>query len=166
MIPGIRSRAFRTILSLSVAMIFSSGGFFSAVHQWPAFIAPAYAEDDEEEDEHEDEEDEEDEHEDDEEPAKTSKVKSAPIYETVFVTKVITTLDPIYATDQDGDKLVDGLDPHPAVPEQEYFTDDDDDSVPNAFDRHPGDDDFAYYEEESDENGDGLLDSYALMGER
>jgi hypothetical protein len=96
----------------------------------------------------------------------TTKTKSTPIYKTIFVTKIITTLDPIFKTDKDGDNLVDGLDPHPAVPEREYFTDDDDDSIPNAFDKYPNDDDFAYYEGEKDENGDGILDSYEFMAER
>lgn len=89
---------------------------------------------------------------------KTVKVK--PVYETVLVEKIITTLDPIFTTDTDKDGIVDGLDPHPTVPEKEYFTDDDNDGVANAFDMHEGEDDFAYYEQENDTNENGILDSY------
>lgn len=96
----------------------------------------------------------------------TTKVKSAPIYKTVLVTKVITTLDPIFTTDQDDDGIVDGLDPHPNVHEREYFTDEDDDGIANAFDKHHDEDDFAYYEEETDTNDNGLLDSYESMAGR
>ncbi len=94
---------------------------------------------------------------------KQKTVKAKPVYETVLVEKVITTLDPIFTIDTDKDGLVDGLDPHPTVPESEYFTDDDNDGIANAFDMHIGEDDFAYYEQENDENGNGILDSYEAM---
>lgn len=130
-------------------------------------IFSVYAKEDEEDEEREDEEDEyKEEDESEESTSQTVKTKSTPIYKTIFVTKIITTLDPIFKTDKDGDNLVDGLDPHPAVHEREYFTDDDDDSIPNAFDKYPDDDDFAYYEEEKDENRDGILDSYEFMAGR
>jgi hypothetical protein len=88
------------------------------------------------------------------------KVKSTPTYKKVLVTKVITTLDPQFKTDQDKDGIVDGLDPHPTVSETEFFTDDDNDGVANAFDKHPKEDDYAYFEQDQDANGNGVLDSY------
>lgn len=150
------------IATFFLMAIFAAGGVFGQTAPAEALISPVYAED---EDEEEDEEEEEDEDEYEDEP-KSSKTKNIPTYETVLVTKTITTLDPIFTTDQDKDLLVDGLDPHPTVHEQEYFTDDDGDSVPDAFDMHPGDDDFSYYEGENDENGNGILDSYEPMEER
>lgn len=126
---------------------------------------PVYAAEEEEEEEWEYENEEEEE--DEESSSQTlKKTKSTPIYKTILVTKVITTLDPIFETDKDADGLVDGLDPHPAMHEREYFTDDDDDSIPNAFDKYKDDDDFVYYEGEKDENEDGILDSYEFMAER
>jgi hypothetical protein len=140
---------------------------FAVISQ--SLVSPVYAEDEGEEkyegEEDEDEEDE-DENKDQSPQTSTSKIKSVPIYKTVLVTKIITILDPIFTTDQDGDNLVDGLDPHPTMHEREYFTDDDDDGVSNAFDRYRDEDDFDYYEQENDENGDGILDSYEFMGER
>lgn len=131
-----------------------------------SLISSVYAEDDGEEKYDEEEEEEYEKGESEEPTSQTVKTKSVPIYKTVLVTKIITTLDPIFTTDQDGDRLVDGLDPHPTVPEREYFTDDDDDGVSNVFDMYRDEDDFAYYEEENDDNGDGILDSYEFMGER
>jgi hypothetical protein len=126
---------------------------------------PVYAKEDEAENEYGDEKEYVDEN-NGSSSTQTIKTKIGPIYETIFVTKVITTIDQIFKTDEDGDGLVDGLDPHPTVHEREYFTDDDDDGIPNAFDMYRGDDDFAYYEGEKDENEDGILDSYEFMAER
>lgn len=94
----------------------------------------------------------------------STKTKSTPTYKTVYVTKVITTLDPKFTTDTDKDGIVDGLDPHPTIPESEFFTDDDNDGVPNAFDLHPGEDDYAYFEQDQDANGNGILDSFESLG--
>lgn len=147
--------------------IFVAGGAFWQTVSSEVFISPVYAEDEDEDEEEEEEDEDEGEDEDEyEDASKSSKTKNVPIYETVLVTKTITTLDPIFMTDQDGDLLVDGLDPHPTVHEREYFTDDDGDSAPNAFDMHPGDDDFSYYEGENDENRNGILDSYEPLEER
>lgn len=149
------------VTALFVMGIFIGGGVFSHAAPTGVLIPLAYAEDDDEA-----------EYEDEEgtnevtSPQPIPEVKIVPTYETVLVTKIITTLDPIFTTDQDRDQLVDGLDPHPTIHEREYFTDDDDDSVPNAFDRYPDDDDFVYYEEESDENENGILDSYEAVEER
>ncbi len=63
--------------------------------------------------------------------------------------------------DTDGDLLVDGLDPHPTVPEQAYFTDDDGDDVPNALDQYPGLDDFFVFPDDADQDGDGVRDVVA-----
>jgi hypothetical protein len=130
------------------------------------FIPAVHAEDDENEREHESEED------DDYTPTTsttssttttTTKTKSTPTYKTVLVEKVITTLDPIFTSDQDQDGIVDGLDPHPTVHEREYFTDEDNDGIANAFDMHQGEDDFTFYEQENDANGNGILDSYESL---
>lgn len=128
-------------------------------------ISIASADDEEGDEDEKDEEDDDDGGNDDNysssEEQKTVKVK--PVYETVLKEKVIMTLDPIFTTDTDKDGIVDGLDPHPAVPESEYFTDDDVDGIANAFDMHKDEDDFAYYEQENDENGNGILDSYEAV---
>lgn len=126
----------------------------------------AYADDEEDEEDEDEDEGEDDEGEYNAPSTKTTKVKNTPTYKTVLVTKVVTTLDPVFTTDQDGDRIVDGLDPHPRVHEREYFTDIDDDGIANAFDKHSGEDDFAYYEQENDENENGILDSYELMASR
>ncbi|MDO8565866.1 MAG: hypothetical protein Q7S04_01605 [Candidatus Moranbacteria bacterium] len=145
----------------------------SVLHQalrGETFVAVAHAEDDE--DEYEDENENDDNYSSDTQSpvtsssTKTTKVKSVPTYKTVLVTKVVTTLDPQFTTDRDGDRIVDGLDPHPSVHEREYFTDVDDDGIADAFDEHSGEDDFAYYEQENDENQNGILDSYELMASR
>lgn len=155
------------VISASLIMIgmLAGGALLHQAAISEAWIPPVYAEDEEDE-EDEDEDEDEGEDEDDEKESKKSETKNIPTYEAVLVTKIITTLDPAFTTDRDGDSLVDGLDPHPTTHEREFFTDDDDDSVPNAFDMHIDEDDFAYYEEENDENGDGILDSYELMAER
>jgi|GEM_PF-902109 len=155
------------ILLFSGAALFGwNTSLYQALRGAALAIPLAYAKDDDDEDEYEDERDDEGEYEASLTSTKTTKVKTTPTYKTVLVTKVITTLDPKFTTDQDGDRIVDGLDPHPSVDEREYFTDADDDGIANAFDRHPDEDDFAYYEEENDENGDGVLDSYEFMAER
>lgn len=149
----------------NIAIVGLTKIYFATV-SWHLILS-VYAKEDEEEEEREDEEEEyKEESGNEEQSSQTVKTKSAPIYKTVFVTKIITTLDPIFEIDKDGDRLVDGLDPHPAMHEREYFTDDDDDGIPNAFDKYPDDDDFAYYEEEKDDNEDGILDSYEFMAER
>lgn len=165
MVSWIQHSFFRITLALFLAMATFGGGIFFVSPFTQKIIAPVYADDDDEEDEHEDED--EDEHRSSTKQS-SSKIstKSTPIYKTVLVTKVISTLDPAFKTDQDRDGLVDGLDPHPTVHEKEYFTDDDDDSVPNAFDLHPGEDDFVYYEEESDVNSNGIIDSYESLEQR
>lgn len=155
------------------AALFFSGvaiiSWNSVLHQalrGESFVTVAHAEDDEDEYENDDN------YSSNTQPSvtpsstKTTKVKSVPAYKTVLVTKVITTLDPKFTTDRDGDGIVDGFDPHPSVHEREYFTDADDDGVANAFDEHSGEDDYAYYEQENDENQNGILDSYELMASR
>ncbi len=76
---------------------------------------------------------------------------------TTYVTKQVPVMSVVtpaeYATDTDGDGLVDAVDPDPKVPQQAYFTDDDGDGVPNLFDKHPGEDDFAYIDATADTNG-------------
>jgi len=88
------------------------------------------------------------------------KIKESVITTYQLVEKTVTILDEKFRIDTDGDLLVDGLDPHPTVPESEYFTDDDEDAIPNAVDRYPGEDDFFVFGDEDDRNRDGLLDSF------
>lgn len=124
-------------------------------------ISPVYAEDDE------DERDDEGERGTNDSTATTGETtveKAKPVYKTVYVTKVITTLDPKFTRDIDGDGIVDGLDPHPTIPEKDFFTDDDNDGVPNAFDKHKEEDDYAYFEQDDDTNKDGILDSFGSLG--
>jgi len=127
-------------------------------------IPPVYADDDDDDD---DEDEDDDEHEDDdedyEEEYETKKIKVKPVYRTVYVEKVVVTLDPVFTRDTDRDGIVDGLDPHPNISEKEFFTDDDNDGVANVFDMYKGEDDFAYYEQENDTNQNGILDSYEAM---
>ncbi len=82
------------------------------------------------------------------------------IVESVPVTETVVETDPGYDADDDGDELVNALDPYPSISETAYFTDDDGDSVPNALDTRPGSDDFLTLDELSDANGNGILDSY------
>jgi hypothetical protein len=123
-----------------------------------------FADDDEEEDEDEDEDDEDDKDEDDEDDEKNTetRVQESVITTYRLVTKTVTILDEKFKVDTDGDTLVDGLDPHPTVPEAAYFTDDDEDAVPNALDAYPGQDDFFVFEDEADQDQDGLLDSFVM----
>lgn len=165
MIKNIRNKTTRIAVLLFVITALVGGMDFFTTYPHRTFVASVYADDGEQEYEYEGEVYK-DGAGDTSSNVSTSKIKNVPIYKTVLVTKIITTLDPIFTTDQDGDSLVDGLDPHPTMHEREYFTDDDDDGVPNVFDKYRDDDDFAYYEEENDENGDGILDSYEFMGER
>ena len=118
----------------------------------PLFFRVVLAEDDDEE-----EEDEEDEDEDEDEDIK---IKESVVTTYRLVEKTVTILDEKFRVDTDGDLLVDGLDPHPTVPEAEYFTDDDEDAIPNALDVYPGEDDFFVFDDEDDGNKDGLLDSF------
>ncbi len=143
-----------------------------AVSRGPATLSTGFmmvqAEDDEEDGDDDAEDDEEDDEESDSSDKKKSSQSSNPktvevikeVVEYRPVTKTIIVTEEAYATDTDGDLLVDAIDPDPKVPQSEYFTDTDDDGVPNAIDRHHDEDDFAYYEFETDDNGNGILDSY------
>jgi hypothetical protein len=129
------------------------------------FPRVVFADEDEEEDEEDEEEDEEDD-DDDDDREDSSASRSVRSKETVITTyrlvqKTVTVLDEKFRVDTDGDLLVDGLDPHPAVPESEYFTDDDEDAVPNAVDAYPGEDDFLVFDDGEDRDKDGILDSFA-----
>lgn len=147
-----------------IALLFftvAQSGWIQRVIHGEYFTSTAYAEDDED--------DEGDEDEDGVSSATTStsstaKTKKVITYKTVYVEKIITTLDPVFTTDRDNDGIVDGLDPHPGVHEREYFTDTDDDGIPNAFDKYHDEDDFNYYEQETDTNENGILDSYESLG--
>jgi hypothetical protein len=129
------------------------------------FPGVVFAEDDEDEEDEEDEEDdedEEDEEDDDEKDTKKSYQESV-ITTYKLVEKTVTTLDEKFKIDTDGDLLVDGLDPHPTVPESAYFSDDDEDAVPNAVDAYPGKDDFFIFDDEADRDEDGLIDSFVMV---
>lgn len=147
--------------ALLLALVYGTGIFLERMSYGKVFSSVAYAEDDEN-----DEGDTEDRTASSSNTTSSSSSSETPTYKTVYVEKVITTLDPIYTTDTDKDGLVDGLDPHPTIPESEYFTDTDGDGVPNAFDKHHDEDDFAYFEEETDTNNNGILDSYESSNER
>jgi len=159
-----KNRKQKTAVFLAVTfflvVFFGSGNSFRQIMHEDIVISSAHADDEDEGDE-----------EDDNftiPTASTSSdattVKTKPTYKTVLVTKVITTLDPMFTTDTDKDDIVDGLDPHPTISEKEFFTDDDDDSITNAFDIHKGEDDFAYYEQDNDTNENGILDSFESLG--
>lgn len=112
----------------------------------------------------ESEEDEADEEEEAPQEEKTSGTSSRP-KETIVTTyqkvqKTVVVLDEKFRRDTDGDLVVDGLDPHPTVPEQAYFTDDDEDGVPNALDQYPAADDFFAFEDGEDQDQDGVLDAF------
>ncbi|MDD2766947.1 MAG: hypothetical protein PHH40_04300 [Candidatus Moranbacteria bacterium] len=155
----IQKIAFFSAILLLIGVSF--GGPSLSFQSYIKQIVPvAYADDDEDEDEDDDEEDED---EDYEERYEQKVVKVKPVYKTVYVEKVVITLDPIFTKDTDRDSIVDGLDPHPTISEKEFFTDDDNDGIANAFDTHKDEDDFAYYEQENDENGNGILDSYEIV---
>ncbi len=144
----------------------------SGIHSFTAWAR----EDEDEEDEHEDEDEEEDEHEEEDEDedytAPTSTEKETPKTEKVTVPKTIQTIvrqpvvetyietEPGYASDGDGDGVVDALDPDPAVTQTAYFTDDDGDSVPNALDTWPGFDDLLAIDPMQDTNNNGILDTF------
>ncbi|QQR78876.1 MAG: hypothetical protein IPJ68_01190 [Candidatus Moraniibacteriota bacterium] len=136
-----------------------------------AAFMTALAERDEEE--HEDEEDEEHEEKDEDDGKKATqetgtgsktKAKTVKVVKDVIeyrpIAKTVIVTEEAYATDTDGDLLVDAIDPDPKVPQNEYFTDTDGDGVPNAIDRHHDEDDFSYYEFETDNDNNGILDSY------
>lgn len=91
---------------------------------------------------------------------KVSKPKETIVTTYQQVQRTVVVLDEKFKIDTDGDRLVDGLDPNPLVPEWEYFLDDDDDGVPNALDRYPNDDDFLTFDNAEDRNGDGVVDSF------
>lgn len=130
----------------------------------PLFFRVVLAEDDDEEEEDEDEDEDEDKRKvkdtDDERSSSKIKIKESVVTTYRLVEKTVTILDEKFRVDTDGDLLVDGLDPHPTVPEAEYFTDDDEDAIPNALDVYPGEDDFFVFDDEDDGNKDGLLDSF------
>ncbi|MFA9262675.1 MAG: hypothetical protein ACEQSB_05015 [Undibacterium sp.] len=91
-------------------------------------------------------------------PAKTIQtIVSQPVVETYIET------DPGYASDGDGDGLVDALDPDPAIAQTAYFTDDDGDSVPNALDNWAGVDDLLVIDPAADTNQNGILDSHERL---
>ncbi len=137
------------------------------------FPGVVFAEDDEDEEDEEDEEDDEDEEEeededeedeDEDEDGDTKKSYQESVITTYrLVEKTVTTLDEKFKLDTDGDLLVDGLDPHPTVPESAYFSDDDEDAVPNAVDAYPGKDDFFIFDDEADRDEDGLIDSFVMV---
>lgn len=129
-------------------------------------VPPVFADDDEgeEDEDEEDEDEEEDRDEDEEESGSSSSTKTkTEIIETVeyqLVQRTVVVTEPTYATDTDGDELVDGMDPDPLVQQEEYFTDTDSDGVPNVLDRHHDSDDFTYIDEAEDANQNGLIDAY------
>ena len=118
----------------------------------------AWAEGDDGDDEDEDEDEEEDD--EDEENTKESKPVEKIVTTYQQVQRTIVVLDEKFRIDTDGDLLVDGLDPDPAVSQLAYFMDDDEDAVPNALDRFPGADDFFTFEDDEDQDGDGILDAF------
>jgi len=125
-------------------------------------VPPVFAEE-EEEDEYEEEDDGENTPTSETSQKSTSTKTKTEIIETVEyrpVQRTVVVTEPAFATDTDGDKLVDGLDPNPLVPETEYFTDIDGDGVPNAFDQHHDSDDFVYLDDAEDANRNGLIDEY------
>lgn len=137
------------------------------------FPGVVFAEDDEDEEDEEDEEDDEDEEEeededeedeDEDEDGDTKKSYQESVITTYrLVEKTVTTLDEKFKLDTDGDLLVDGLDPHPTVPESAYFSDDDEDAVPNALDKYPDEDDFFLFQDEDDQDKDGILDAFSSV---
>lgn len=141
------------VLFLGAAVSGYQYGFsFSSVNWLPV----AWAEDDDDdEDEDEDEEDE-----DDDEDRETSKPVEKIVTTYQQVQRTIVMLDEKFKIDTDGDRLVDGLDPDPAVSQLEYFMDDDEDAVPNALDKFPGADDFFTFDDSEDQDSDGILDTF------
>ncbi|OIP60390.1 MAG: hypothetical protein AUK19_00175 [Candidatus Moranbacteria bacterium CG2_30_45_14] len=148
-----------SILFLAVSAFWSTA--FPSIDEKGRMISIASADDEKDEEDEEDDRGGNDNYSTSTAKQKEEKVK--PVYRTVMVQKIITVLDPIFTVDTDTDGVVDGLDPHPTIPEKEFFTDDDNDGIANAFDAHVGEDDFAYYEQENDENGNGILDSYEAV---
>jgi hypothetical protein len=114
----------------------------------------------EDEDKEEDDERDEEREDDDKEYYETTTTETVltPTPVTEPVTQYITSVEPGYNTDTDGDQLVDAIDPDPTIPQSEFYTDDDKDSVPNAFDKHKGEDDLSYTDFQ-DLNSNGILDS-------
>lgn len=158
--PHNASYIFRVIIALVfTGSIFGVGVLqqFSGSDRYDLSVVPiVQAEDDEEEDEEEDEDD-------DERSSPSSSTTETQVittYEVRNVEKTISTLDPKFTEDHDGDGLVDGIDPHMTVNEKEFFTDNDGDSVANALDKYPGIDDFFSYTDEDDANENGILDFY------
>lgn len=146
---------------------------FAGVH--PALAREEEDEDEEDEEEHEEDDDEEHRSRTAEtstttttEPIEAVKKEKAPKPKTIVqeiveerpVVETYIETDPGYETDEDGDGLVDAIDPDPATPQSDYFTDDDSDSVPNALDTHPGIDDILALDEMNDSNANGVLDVY------
>jgi len=156
----VKSVVFFSVFVMFLGMSFSHYSFSEKGYR-DVFIPTVYADDDD--DEEDDDDDEEDDDESYEKAYETKKIKVKPVYRTVYVEKVVITLDPVFTRDTDRDGIVDGLDPHPNLSEKEFFTDDDNDGVANAFDMYKGEDDFAYYEQENDTNQNGILDSYEAM---
>jgi len=91
---------------------------------------------------------------------KTVLIPQAPVTVTkwVPVTKQVPANG--YDKDTDGDGIVDALDPHPTIPEQQFFTDSDNDGVPDNDDHFPGHDDFYTFPDNADANMNGILDTY------
>ncbi len=157
---------FLRILSLPILI----GGLLVGFHFLPQqtfsqFVIPtALADDDEDEEDEDEDEDEEDEDEDEDEYETSSSTKTkTEIIETVEyqpVQRTVIVTDPAYATDSDGDELVDGLDPDPLVHQEKYFNDSDRDGVPDVFDRHFDRDDFTFVDDAEDANQNGLIDTY------
>lgn len=153
------------LIPIFLLVTFTSwGSAFRQMVYENVMVSSVYAEDDEEDEEDEEDDDNYSATTDTSSSSTSTKTKSTPTYKTVYVTKVITTLDPKFTTDTDKDGIVDGLDPHPTISEIEFFTDDDNDGIPNAFDTHPGEDDYAYFEQDQDANNNGILDSFESLG--
>ena len=125
-----------------------------------------FAEDDEKEDEEEEKKEEGKEDEEDEDGYEeitietiTEEVDTPENIIGTPITKTVNLIEQGYNIDTDGDKLVDALDPDPAVPQWEYYTDDDGDTVPNVKDKHKDEDDLLYFDF-SDENNNGIIDLF------
>ncbi len=152
--------AFSIILALALLLgaavaSYQIGMMFAASSWFPTAWA-----DDDDEDEDDDDEDENEDDDEDEDDEKESKPVEKIITTYQQVQRTVVVLDEKFRIDTDGDLLVDGLDPDPAVSQLAYFMDDDEDAVPNALDRFPGADDFFAFEDSDDQDGDGILDAF------
>lgn len=118
---------------------------------------------DDEEDEGDKEDEENSENKSSVKSSRTLTTKESVITTYRLVEKTVTFLDEKFKIDTDGDLLVDGLDPHPTIPEPAFFTDDDEDAVPNALDKYPDEDDFFLFQDEDDQDKDGILDAFSSV---